>query len=156
MLIVNKEKQNRWDHIHQVQVLTAQWTWLGMFGNGVRIGMMEIIIAIARTEIRRGRGRGVTVFFAAGRGSTTPTTCALRAATSSIRRTGTGSTTTSGFVVLGLLNPLLFVLLPFALGLQGHCGSELPLAIFETRRSLPQLKIGRFLQLLLAAPERAV
>ena len=86
-----------------------------IYGNGARTGMMRTIIKAVRTGIRRGLLRGNTVFFAVGRGTAIRATGGRRPASGTVPTSGT----TSASIVRGLLNPLLFFLLPFVGGVQG-------------------------------------
>ena len=70
-----------------------------MFGNGVGIGIIAIIIRIALVIIRQELVERDTVLFGAGRGATSPSAAGLRIAPTATPITGTPPTT--AFVLQG-------------------------------------------------------
>ena len=65
--------------------LMAVMTCQEMYGNGVMTGMERVITGIVSIRILRDRAVGLIEFFAAARGATVATTCALPTATALIR-----------------------------------------------------------------------
>lgn len=64
---------------------TAVMTCQEMYGNGVMTGMERVITGIVSIRILRDRAVGLIEFFAAARGSSMATACALPTATALVR-----------------------------------------------------------------------